>query len=278
MGEVVIAWFRGLPSIHYGLFGQEIVRSNNDKIPCEPWKAQLEESTVRPRICLSAILLIQFTLPKVCGHLLFEHLIPKSWRLIWSWSSRMALYAIALRFPFTGTKRPSPNHETAPDHYYSFTKHYSWHYALGQVAYLSVRLPDGEEWSITLENLISTAPESNSSKLYTTPADACIDAAQPWKPMETHLMKLPMSSSCAYVSSRCSLELFSEFCNSVVGVASMDRQFFTCFSTWWPHSVSLCGLPLRGWAVVAPRPFHFTITALTVDQGNSSGAEIWLTC
>jgi hypothetical protein len=28
-------------------------------------------------------------------------------------------------------------------------------------------------------------------------------------------------------------------------------------------------------AVVAPRCFHFTITALTVDQGSSSRAEIW---
>ena len=26
------------------------------------------------------------TLPKVCGHLFVEHLIPKSWALIWSWS------------------------------------------------------------------------------------------------------------------------------------------------------------------------------------------------
>ena len=28
--------------------------------------------------------------------------------------SRMSLYAVALRFPFTGTKGPSPNHETSP--------------------------------------------------------------------------------------------------------------------------------------------------------------------
>ena len=52
---------------------------------------------------------------------------------------------------------------------------------------------------------------------------------------------------------------------------------FMRFSTWRSRSVSLCGLPLRGWAVVAPRHFHFTITALTVDRGSSSRAEIWQT-
>ena len=48
----------------------------------------------------------------------------------------------------------------------------------------------------------------------------------------------------------------------------------TCyFSTLWPRSVSLCGPPLRGWVVVAPRCFYVTITALTVDRGISSRAE-----
>ena len=59
--------------------------------------------------------------------------------------NRIELYAVALRFPFTGTKGPSPNH-------YSSTNRYSWHYALGQVVFSwhlpnpdsSVGLPDGE--------------------------------------------------------------------------------------------------------------------------------------
>ena len=55
------------------------------------------------------------------------------------------------------------------------------------------------------------------------------------------------------------------------------RQFFFYFSTRRSRSVSLCGLPLRGWAVVAPRHFHFTITELTFDRGSSSRAEIWRT-
>ena len=64
----------------------------------------------------------------------------------------------------------------------------------------------------------------------------------------------------------------------VVSVATEDRQFLhtTRFSTRQSHSVSLSGLPLRSWAVVAPRRFPFTITALTVDQGSSSRAEICL--
>ena len=45
--------------------------------------------------------------------------------------------------------------------------------------------------------------------------------------------------------------------------------------TWRSRSVSLCGLPLHGWAAVAPRCFHFTITTLTVDRDSSSRVEIW---
>jgi hypothetical protein len=40
-------------------------------------------------------------------------------------SSRMSLYTVVFRFPFTGTKGPSPNHEKQPDHYSSSTKLYS---------------------------------------------------------------------------------------------------------------------------------------------------------
>ena len=72
-------------------------------------------------------------------------------------SSRMLLYAVALRFPFTETKGQSPNH------YSSSTKRYSWDYALGKVAFswhppnpdLSVKLLDCEAWFITLENTFS---------------------------------------------------------------------------------------------------------------------------
>jgi hypothetical protein len=51
-------------------------------------------------------------------------------------SSRMSWSAVALIFPFTGTKGPSPKPwKTAPDPYCSSTKLYSLHYALGQGAF-----------------------------------------------------------------------------------------------------------------------------------------------
>ena len=50
------------------------------------------------------------------------------------------------------------------------------------------------------------------------------------------------------------------------------------FSTRRFCSVSLCGLPLCGWAVVAPRCFHFTITELTVDPTRAGQKFDELTC
>jgi hypothetical protein len=80
-------------------------------------------------------------------------------------------------------------------------------------------------------------------------------SALPWKPISWSSQR---SVSC--VASRGSLELGSECCN-------WGRS----------RSVSLCGLPLFGWAVVNPRRFYFTITALTVNRGSSSRANIWRT-
>ena len=85
-------------------------------------------------------------------------------------------------------------------------------------------------------------------------------------------MKLPTNSYCADVASKGSLELGSECCNR--GKMILHA---THFSIRRSRSVSLCGLPLCGWAVVAPWCLHFTITALTVDRGCSSRADIWQT-
>ena len=98
---------------------------------------------------------------------------PNCCHKVWSIeSSRMSLYAVALRFPFTGTRGPSPNHEkTAPDHYSSSTKLYSWHYAFGQVAFVH---QTARWWSIIHHSRVrvSSTPESNGVELYTTAADA----------------------------------------------------------------------------------------------------------
>ena len=69
--------------------------------------------------------------------------------------------------------------------------------------------------------------------------------------------------------------------NSIVSVATDDRLFFhaTCFSTRQTHSVSLCGLPLRWWGIVAPRRFRFTITALKLTGAALAGQKFdELTC
>jgi hypothetical protein len=94
-------------------------------------------------------------------------------------------------------------------------------------------------WSVIhhAKEHVSTAPESNGGELYTTPANA-------WH--------------CAWLSQAC-MRLGSECCN---------------FSTRRSCSVSLCGLPLCRWAVVAPRRFHFTITALTVDWAALAGQKL----
>ena len=62
--------------------------------------------------------------------------------------------------------------------------------------------------------------------------------------METHFMKLPTNSYCADIASRGSLKLSSECCNR-------GQTIITCLSTRRSRSVSLCGQPLCGWAVVA---------------------------
>jgi hypothetical protein len=69
--------------------------------------------------------------------------------------------------------------------------------------------------------------------------------------METHFMKLQANSYCAD-----GLELGSECC------------------TWRSRSVSLCGLPVRGWVIVAARRLHFPIASLTADRWSSSRAYI----
>lgn len=137
-----------------------------------------------------------------------------------------------------------------------------------------IGLPDGEAWFITPENvfLLLQSPMAVSlTSLQSTIGIAhcvCMFVCN-CSAMETHFMKLPTNSSCTDVASRGSLELGSECCNR-------GQMIFTRYVL--QHSAApFCELvwpTTRGWAVVTPRRFHFTITALTLDWGSSNRAEI----
>ena len=58
--------------------------------------------------------------------------------------------------------------------------------------------------------------------------------------------------------------------NSLVSDSTEDRH---CELQHSLAPLSLCGLSLRGRAVVAPRRFHFTITALTVTGADLAGQK-----
>ena len=82
--------------------------------------------------------------------------------------------------------------------------------------------------------------------------------------METHFMKLCLV-----------LTLISDAVwNSVVSVATEYRQILRASAQSSPVLWACVWPTTSGWAVVAPKCFHFTITALTVDRDSSSRAEI----
>ena len=145
-------------------------------------------------------------------------------------TSRMSMYAVALRFPFPGTEGSNPNH------YSSSTKMLQLALCIGTD--LSVGLPDGEGWFITPEN---TFP----------------------------LLQSPMAASFA------PLQPTREW----VLQPRTDDFYVLRASTFGGSVLWACGLPLCGWAIVAPRHFHFTITAYTVDWAVPAGHTFYeLTC
>ena len=144
---------------------------------------------------------------------------------------------------------------------------FSWHPADPDS---SVGLPDVEAWFVIPENAFP---------LLQSPMAASFTPLQPTLGIAHGELRLVFgwSKPISWSSRRTVLGqtlLPEAVWNSVVSVATEDRQFLynTRCSTWRFCSVSLCGLPIRGWAVVAPRHFHFTTTA---QLSSSSRAKIW---
>jgi hypothetical protein len=178
----------------------------------------------------------------------------------------MTLYAVVLRFPFT--KGSSPNHEKQPPiHYSSSAKLYSWHYASGQVAlsWQSVGLMVKPNSSLQRARFhCSRVQWRQALRPCSRRLEFCA-TARPWKPISWSprwtVLVLTLLSEAVW--------------NSVVCVATEDRRLIraSCFSTRRSHSVSLRGLPIRAWAVVAPRRFHFTISALLQLTGETLAGQ-----
>jgi hypothetical protein len=148
----------------------------------------------------------------------------------------MSLYAVALGFPMINQ----------PQTIIPYSKHYSWHYALGQIALAT------QMW------------KHDSSRQRT-----CFHCSrvQWWllghgNPLYEAVIVLTL--------------LPGEIWNYEVSVATLNRWFLpvTRFSTRRSRPVSLCGLPLCRWAIVAPRRCHFTITAFTVGRGNTYSKHV----
>ena len=108
--------------------------------------------------------------------------------------SRMSLHAVALRFPFTGTKGPSPNHEKQPQPLFVLPQTLQWALYIHQS-----REPMVASFT-PLQPMLAIA--HGDLRLVC----GCLA-------METHFMKLPTNSYCADVASRGSLELGIECCN-----------------------------------------------------------------
>ena len=162
----------------------------------------------------------------------------------------MSLYAVALRFPFTQTKSPSLNHGKQPQsiippppNFGVGTMHSGRQNSPG-ICQTQICPLDCQMVKSLFREHISTALESNGVELCTTPAEAwyCAWGCQACVRLLSH------GNPFHEARNEQLLLLPEAVWNLVVWVATDDRRFVcaTCFSTWRSHSVSLCGLPLRG--------------------------------
>jgi hypothetical protein len=125
-----------------------------------------------------------------------------------------------------------------------------------QTGSVSWHLPNGEVWFITRENAFPLLQIPMAASF--TPLQPMLGIARGdlrlvcgCSVMETHFMKLPGNSSCADVREW----MLQPRTDNVYALRASALCVPFCELVW-----------------SAPRRFHFTITALIVDRGNSSRA------
>ena len=127
-------------------------------------------------------------------------------------SSRISLYAVKLRFPFIGTKGPSPNHEKQsqtiiphPPNFTVSTMHWGRQRSPG-IRQTQIRPLDCQMVKLDSSPQRMHFIESNGGELYITPTNNwhCtwsydLRLVYGCSAIETHSMKLHTNSSCADV-------------------------------------------------------------------------------
>ena len=153
----------------------------------------------------------------------------------------MSLYAVTLRFPFTGTKGSSLNHEKQPQTIIppppNFTvciMHSGRWRSPGirqpQICPLDCQMVKRDS-SLQTTHYHCSGVQCRQALHHSSQRMVMLGGRSA---METHFTKLPTNSSCSDIASRGS-------------VATEDRQLLcaTRFSTRQSCSLSLCGIPLH---------------------------------
>ena len=168
--------------------------------------------------------------------------------------SKMSLYAVALRFPFNWTKGPSLNHEKQPQAVIppppSFT--------VGTMYRSRWRSPSICQTQINLSDCQMVKRDSSFQRT----RFHC--SRVQWLQALHHCsqclaLRMVILGLCAAIAPRGSLELGIECCNRGQTSAQLS-----C-------SLTLCGLPLHSWAVVAPEP-------LLLLSRRSQSHTLWKFC
>ena len=129
-----------------------------------------------------------------------------------SWNYRMSLYVVALRFPFTGTKGPNPNHEKQPLTIIPPPPNFALCIRAGSIRLLDCQMVKLDSSLQRMFPLLQSPIASSFRPLQATLGIAHGDLRPVcgFLAIKNHFMKLPTNSYCADTASKGSLELGSE--------------------------------------------------------------------